>query len=140
MKKSETNTTLIVNLKEILLNNFNLYGFVAYKTIGIGEVEFDIVASAYSTTIYLTTIELHKTHTFTTRLLNATQKNFMRRLVAKGVECGVAIKIDEGAIFYLPYKLVVATHEEDIEINTTQLDLLNTHLRIWRTKYEHDNR
>ena len=140
MKKSETNTTQIVNFKETILNNFNLYGFVAYKTIGIGEVEFDVVASAFSTTIYLATIELHKTHIFSTKLLNTTQKNFMRRLVARGVECGVAIKIDEGAIFYLPYKLVVATQEEDIDINITQLNLLNSHLRTWRTKYEHDNR
>ena len=142
LQNSKKNTELLsVNLKEIVYRNLNLYGFVAHKSIGLGGSEFDIVASAYNTTIYLLTCSLHKTTTFA--LLKHTtneQRAFFTRLVSRGVECGVAIQIDEGLIFYLPYRLVVASEIPNFEIITTQLDLLRTHLHKWRTLYENYNK
>ena len=137
LKQLEKNTQSFVNLKELIYNNLQLYGFVAHKTLI--NSEFDIVASAYNTTLYLLTIDLPKDHKFSTKIISPEQKLFFQRLVNKGVECGIAIRIVEGAIFYLPYSLVVASGEKELEIITTQLDLLKTHLGKWRTQYENYN-
>lgn len=140
LKKSKQDTLTSVNLKDLIYKNLTLYGFVAYKTIDLNGKVFDIVASNSNTTIYLITYSLHKTHSFNLKKISDEEHNFFTRLVKRNVECGIAIQIDEGLIFYLPYSLVVASGERNLSLTCTQLDLLNTHLNKWRTYYENYNK